>query len=521
MSSTTRKRRRSSGAADEEDVEDMQLTRMDNVFPPHAAIRSSHNKFLVNDCLSFLQASVQQHNINIVACLAVVSRLWSGEDDDWSIIQIKLVEGLMPQQRNSKHILNAFSKVSAPERSVSDNVDDFGYWPRLLVASRSFSENVCNVIEHWKKTFPGRKKLSVTAINEQWKIVAPPTMQELPPRRLKRSKEDRKNSISLPGSFYLTLADLLMEAVIRAFLAEEDAGEIIEIDEDDAANDRETSIAIKLANVIFADSTLFPRMVFMLLQEKNNDVEKDSQIILGVFQKCIASTYKEVPNVPTPDLTKIDDYAITVLFQSWVKCTQKRTPIKIELDRRDNRLHLSRTQVDVETSRTPLIQVPKCPAKFLSRSDVMLCRGVPPCCSPTPYTLKMAPTSMTAIYDVFPIASLPSSSPLVLLTHPSKQCACVPPRLAIQQNSEDDDNASDENNDNASDQQTSDHAESTRDSRPSRSPDDDNRESHTPEDTNNPDDTSQVTNPPELTNPPTSSGTPIESALLFLSLSSC
>ncbi|KAI8854799.1 hypothetical protein BC829DRAFT_412895 [Chytridium lagenaria] len=360
MSSTTRKRRRSSGAADEEDVEDMQLTRMDNVFPPHAAIRSSHNKFLVNDCLSFLQASVQQHNINIVACLAVVSRLWSGEDDDWSIIQIKLVEGLMPQQRNSKHILNAFSKVSAPERSVSDNVDDFGYWPRLLVASRSFSENVWNSLREDSKDL--------------------------------RKTEKR--------SFYLTLADLLMEAVIRAFLAEEDAGEIIEIDEDDAANDRETSIAIKARKRHLRRLYAFPTNGFHASSREKTMTSKRLTNHIGGVPKMYC------------------------------------------------------------------INIQGGPAKFLSRSDVMLCRGVPPCCSPTPYTLKMAPTSMTAIYDVFPIASLPSSSPLVLLTHPSKQCACVPPRLAIQQNSEDDDNASDENNDNASDQQTSDHAESTRDSRP-------------------------------------------------------
>ncbi|KAI8838929.1 hypothetical protein BC829DRAFT_421169 [Chytridium lagenaria] len=106
-------------------------------------------------------------------------------------------------------------------------------------SSRAISENVCKVFEHWKRTFPRQKKLFITAINEQWKIVAQPPLLEVPPRVLKRSKEGKKNK----GLFYLRLANLMMDAMLCAYLAKQDASNIDSIDENDNANDKETSLS--------------------------------------------------------------------------------------------------------------------------------------------------------------------------------------------------------------------------------------------------------------------------------------
>ncbi|KAI8850972.1 hypothetical protein BC829DRAFT_415681 [Chytridium lagenaria] len=128
--------------------------------------------------------------------------------------------------------------------------------------------------EHWKRTFPGPKAALGYAINKQLK--------------------DRR-------------ADLLMEAVVRAFLID--------------PNHCETTITVELANVIITKSKVFARMLFILLDETSNDMERDPEIMLGLLKKCIAVTKGKVLNIPPLYFTNVDTYALNVLLQSWITWT--------------------------------------------------------------------------------------------------------------------------------------------------------------------------------------------------------
>ncbi|KAI8847292.1 hypothetical protein BC829DRAFT_444734 [Chytridium lagenaria] len=108
---------------------------------PVKAPTNSRNLSLFNECALFVNDSIQNTNVLILASLAAMHKLWYPGDDDVEDFQ-KSILLLLDGRPSSKNIKTALNKIIDPDHCSHLDPDQFGYWPKCLSPHVPFQTNV-------------------------------------------------------------------------------------------------------------------------------------------------------------------------------------------------------------------------------------------------------------------------------------------------------------------------------------------------------------------------------------------
>ncbi|KAI8850338.1 hypothetical protein BC829DRAFT_442354 [Chytridium lagenaria] len=177
-------------------------------------------------CALFVNDSVQNTNVLILASLSAMHKLWyPGEDnvEDFQRSILLLLDG----RPSSKNIKTALNKIIDPDLCSDLDPSQFGYWPHCLSPHKTFQDNVTAVWDHWVKTW-GPQRISLNSILNRWK-----TVQDTDTGKRKASVSDGKplkkiRSSTSPGLsnaafFYLRVLDSLLSCLATSALVDQDS----------------------------------------------------------------------------------------------------------------------------------------------------------------------------------------------------------------------------------------------------------------------------------------------------------